>query len=97
MSSRVRLGDPQHYRQRFIDGGHDPDGHLRRGVLVAGANAAPAVDLGMAAALVPHQLIDHPGGNAGILQPSGEPVAHVVRGVQVQVRQVLAAAATAAW
>jgi hypothetical protein len=53
MSSRVRLGDPQHYRQRFIDGGHDPDGHLRRGVPVAGANAAPAVDLGMAAALVP--------------------------------------------
>jgi hypothetical protein len=48
MSSRVRLGDPQHYRQRFIDGGHDPDGHLRRGVPVAGANAIPAVDLGMA-------------------------------------------------
>jgi hypothetical protein len=44
-----------------------PDGHLWGGVPVAGANAAPAVDLGMAAALVPHQLIDHPGGNAGVL------------------------------
>ena len=60
-----------------------PDGHLWGGVPVAGANAAPAVDLGMAAALVPHQLIDHPGGNAGVLQPGRKRVAQVVGAVRI--------------
>jgi hypothetical protein len=37
---------------------------------------------------VAHQLIDHPRGDAGVLQPGREGVAQVVGSVQVQVRQV---------
>jgi hypothetical protein len=36
---------------------------------------------------VAHQLIDHPGGDAGILQPGREGVAQVVRPMQVQAVQ----------
>src|SRR5215217_8931063 len=39
---------------------------------------------------VAHQLVDHPGGDAGVLQPGREGVAQVVRAVQVQVAEVLA-------
>jgi hypothetical protein len=39
---------------------------------------------------VAHQLVDHPGGDAGVFQPGGEGVAQVVRAVQVRVGQVLA-------
>jgi hypothetical protein len=36
-----------------------------------------------AAGLVAHQLVDHPGGDAGVLQPGREGVVEVVGAVQV--------------
>ena len=48
--------------------GH-PGGHLWGGVAVAGADAAAALEFPVAAALVAHQLVDHPGRDAGVFQP----------------------------
>jgi len=85
-----RLSDPKHHRQPFIDGGDDPDGHLRRGVPVAGADATAAVNLGMAAAFVPHHLVDHASWNAGVLKPGGKRVAKVMGAMWIELAQVIA-------
>jgi hypothetical protein len=51
---------------------------------VASTDSAATVQLSAVAALVAHQLVDHPGGDAGVLQPGGECVAQVVWAVQLQ-------------
>jgi hypothetical protein len=65
-------------RQPFLDRIDYPDRHLWSGVPVAGADPAAAVQLPVAASLMPHQLIDHPRGDATILQPGREGVPQVV-------------------
>ena len=64
-----RLGDLEGEGQPLVERLDDSGGHLRGGVPVAGADAAATLQLPVAAALVTHQLIDHPGGDALVLQP----------------------------
>ena len=71
----------EHDRQSLLNGLNDPGGHLRGGVSVVGADRAPAEVT--AATGVAHQLVNHPGGDAGVLQPGRVGVAEVVRAVQV--------------
>jgi hypothetical protein len=52
-------------------------------VPVVGADRAAPLLAGPAGGLVAHHLVDHPGGDAGVLEPGGEGVAEVVRAVQV--------------
>jgi hypothetical protein len=92
-----RLGDLDHHRQPSLDGCGDADGHLRRGVAIARTDATPALELAAAAPLVAHQLIDHPSGNAGVLQPGREGMAQVVGTVRVNRSQVMAGAGDARW
>jgi hypothetical protein len=62
-----RFRDLERDGQSDVDRLDDPGGHLRGGVPVAGADAAATLQLPAAAALVPHQLIDHPGRDAFVL------------------------------
>jgi hypothetical protein len=59
----------EHDRQPLLDGIDDPGGHLRGGVPVVSADRAPAKVAATAAGLVAHQVVNHPGGDAGVLQP----------------------------
>jgi len=65
-----QLGYFEHDRQSLLDGLNHPAGHLRGGVPVVGADRAPAQVAAAAAGLVAHQLVNHPGGDAGVLQPT---------------------------
>jgi hypothetical protein len=73
----------EHDRQPLLNGVNGPGGHLRGGVPVVGADRAPAEVAAAAAGLVAHQLVDHPGRDAGVLQPGRVGVAEVVGAVQV--------------
>jgi hypothetical protein len=63
-------------------------GHLRGGVPVAGADAAATLQFPVAAALVPHQLIDDPSGDSLVLQPGREAVPKIVGSAKSQMLQV---------
>jgi hypothetical protein len=76
-----QLRDSDHDRQQLLDGLSDPGGHFRGGVSVVGADRAPAK--AAAAAGVAHQLVNHPGRDAGVRQPSRVGVAQVVGAVQL--------------
>jgi hypothetical protein len=65
-----------------LGGLNDPGGHLRGGMPVVSAHGAPA-EVAAAAGLVAHQLVDHPGGDAGVLQPGRVGVPEVMSAVQV--------------
>jgi hypothetical protein len=67
----------------LLDGFNDPGGHLRGGVPVVGADRTPAEVAAAAAGLVAHQFVNHPGGDAGVLQPGGVGVTEVVGAVQL--------------
>jgi hypothetical protein len=73
----------KHDRQPLLDDLNDAAGHFRGGVPVVGADRAPAEVAAAAAGLVAHQLVNHPGRDAGVLQPGRVGVAEVVRAVQV--------------
>jgi hypothetical protein len=81
------LGDLQHQPEPLLDRRGDAAGHLRGGVPVVGPHGAAALLAGAAGRLVPHQLVDHPGRDAGVLQPGREGVPKVVRAAQVHGRQ----------
>jgi hypothetical protein len=61
-----QLRDSEHDRQPLLDDLNDPDGHLRGGVPVVGADRA-AAEPAAAAGLVAHQLVNHPGRDAHVL------------------------------
>jgi hypothetical protein len=71
MTLNPQLRYPEHDRQPLLDGVDDPGGHLRGGVPVVGADRAPA-KAAAAAGVVAHQLVDHAGRDAGVLQPGGK-------------------------
>jgi hypothetical protein len=77
------LSDLQHHREALLDGRGDAGGHLRSGVPVMGAHGAAALLAGTAGGLVPHHLVDDPGGDAGVLQPGRKGVAEVVGAMQI--------------
>ena len=74
-----RFRDMERERQPGVERLDDPGGHLRGGVSVAGTDAAATLQLPTAAALVTHQLIDHPGRDAFVLQPGREAVPKIMR------------------
>jgi hypothetical protein len=59
----------EHDRQPLLNGLNDPAGHFRGGVPVVSTDPAPAEVAATAAGLVAHQLVNHPGGDTGVLQP----------------------------
>jgi len=73
----------QHDDQAILDRGHDPGGHLRGGMPVVSPDGAGLMPSGPSAGLVAHQLVDHPGRDAGVLQPGREGMAKVVGAMQV--------------
>ena len=77
------LGDFQHHREALLDRYGDTAGHLRRGVPVVGTHGTAPLLADAAGGLVPHHLIDDPGGDAGVLQPGREGMAKVVGAVQI--------------
>jgi hypothetical protein len=81
----------EHDGQALLNRSGDADGHLRGGVPVVGAHRAAALLPAAAGGLVTHQLINHPSGEAGVLQPGREGVAKVVGAMQVH--RVVGAAA----
>jgi hypothetical protein len=83
-----RLGDLEGERQSLVERLDNSGGHLRGGMPVAGADAAATLPLPVAAALVTHQLIDDPGGDALVLQPGREAVPKIVGSAKSQMRQV---------
>jgi hypothetical protein len=91
------LHDLDHDHDPFLDRGGHADGHLRGGVAVPCTDAAPAIEFPVAAALVPHEFVDHPSRDAGVLQPGREGVAQVVGTVQTRSARSWLAAATALW
>jgi hypothetical protein len=68
------LRDSEDDRQPRLDRVDHPGIHVGGGMPVAGADPTAAVQLAMAAALVAHEFIDHPGGDAGVLQPGVMPL-----------------------
>jgi hypothetical protein len=72
----------EHDRQSPLNRVDYPYGHLRGGVSVVCAHGAASV-LARAAGAVAHQLVDHPGRDAGVLQPGRVGVPEVVAAVQV--------------
>ena len=83
MTLNRQLGDSEHDRQSLLDGLNGSGGHLRGGVPVVGADRASEEVAAAAAGLVAHQLVNHPGRDAGVLQPGRVGVAQVVSAVQV--------------
>ena len=71
MTLNPQLRYSEHDHQSFLDGLNDPSGHLRGGVPVMSADRAPA-KAAAAAGVVAHQLVDHAGRDAGVLQPGGK-------------------------
>jgi hypothetical protein len=88
-----RFRDLERDGQSDVDRLDDPGGHLWGGVPVAGADAAATLQLPAAAALVPHQLIDHPGQDAFVLQPGRKAVPKIVGSAKLQMRKVASSAA----
>ena len=82
------MRDLEDKRQPEVDRLDDPGRHLLGGVPVAGADAAATVQLPAAAALVAHQLINHPGRDPFILQPGREAVPEIVGSAKLQMREV---------
>jgi hypothetical protein len=78
-----QLRDSEHNRQPLLNGLNDPAGHLRGGMPVVRTDRAPAQVAAAAAGLVAHQLVNHPGGDAAVLQPGRIGVAKIVRAVQL--------------
>jgi hypothetical protein len=76
------LRDSERNCQSLLDGVDDPGGHLWGGVPVVGADRA-AAEVAAAAGLVAHELVNHPGGDAGVLQPGRVGVPQVVGAVQL--------------
>jgi hypothetical protein len=76
----LRGGD--HDRQPRLNRRGDPGGHLRGGVAVMGAHGAAELVGAATGGLVAHQLVDHPGRDAGVLQPGREGVPKVVGAAQ---------------
>ena len=83
-----RFRDTESERQPCVERLEDSDGHLWGGVPVAGADAAATLELPAAAALVTHKLIDHPGRDAGVLEPGRKAVPKIVRPAKLQMRKV---------
>ena len=87
-SDRERNGGPS------LDRRDDARLHLGRGPAVAGADLAAVLALlssAVPAAGMAHQLINHPGGDAGVLQPGRVGVPKVVRASEAEaVAQVVA-------
>ena len=83
MRSKSLLRDLQHHPEALLDRRGDPGGHLRGGVAVVGAHGASALLAGAAGGLVSHDLVDDPGGDAGVLQPGREGVPEVVGAMQI--------------
>jgi hypothetical protein len=77
------LSDLRHHREALLDHCGDAGGHLGGGVPVVGAHGAAALLAGAAGGLMPHQLIDDPGGDAGVLQPGREGVSKVMGAVEI--------------
>jgi hypothetical protein len=71
----------QRHRQPLSDHLDHPGLHRLGHVPVARADHG-ALTLAPAAGLVAHQLVDHPGRDRSILQPSGEGVAQVMRAMR---------------
>ena len=82
MTLNRQLRYSEHDRQPLLDGVNDPSGHLRGGVPIVGADRAPA-KAAAAAGLVAHQLVNHPGRDAGVLQPGRVGVPEVMSAVQL--------------
>jgi hypothetical protein len=80
-----RFRDLEGERQPCVERLDDSGGHLWGGVSVAGADAATTLELPAAAALVTHELIDHPSRDAGIFQPGRKAVPKIVRSTKLQV------------
>jgi hypothetical protein len=80
LNRQLRYCEPDH--QSLLNGLNDTAGHFRGGVPVVGADRAPA-KAAAAAGLVAHQLVNHPGGDTGVLQPRRVGVPEVVRAVQL--------------
>ena len=72
----------EHDRKPLLDGVDDPGGHLWGGVSVVSADRAPT-EVAAAAGMVAHQLANHSGGDAGVLQPGRIGVAQVVSAMQL--------------
>ena len=83
MTLNRQLGYFEHDGQSLLGGRNDSGGHLRGGVPIVSAHGAAVLLAAAAAGLVAHQLVNHPGGDAGVLQPGRVGVAEVVRAVQV--------------
>src|SRR5215213_11564573 len=64
------------------------DSHGVGGVPVAGADPAAAVQFTVPATLVAHEFVDHPGRDAGVLQPGREGVPEVVGATELEVFEV---------
>jgi hypothetical protein len=84
LDHRDRLGQPR--VERLEDAGL----HRRRGVPVDRPHRAHALGHpgGSAGGRVAHQLVDHPGRDAVVLQPGREGVPEVVGAAQVQAEQM---------
>src|SRR5215216_6695667 len=82
--TRVDLGsNRQRGRQPLPDRGGHTSLHLRGGVPVTQADRA-ALPAAVAAGMT-HEFVDHPGGDAGVLQPGREGMPQVVRAAQLEV------------
>jgi hypothetical protein len=77
------LSDADDNHQATLDGHDDPGGHLRGGVAVVGTHGAAQVLGAAGAGLVAHELIDHPGRDAGVLQPGREAVPEVMGAAEI--------------
>jgi hypothetical protein len=77
-----QLRYPEHDGQPLLDGVDDSGGHLRGDVPVMSADRTPEV-AATAAGLVAHEFVNHPGGDAGVLQPGRVGVPEVVGAVQL--------------
>ena len=83
-----RFRDLESERQPSVERLDDSGGHLWGGVPVAGADAAATLQLPTAAALVTHELIDHPGRDAIVLQPGRKAVPKIVWPAKLQMRKI---------
>jgi len=81
-----RFRDMERERQPGVERLDDSGGHLWGGVPVAGADAAATLELPAAAALVTHELIDHPGRDAVVLEPGRKAVPKIMRPAKLQMR-----------
>jgi hypothetical protein len=82
------LRHSKHNCQPPLYGVDNSGGHLRGGVPIVGAHGAASLLAAATGGFVAHQLVNDPGGDAGVLQPGREGVPQVMRAPQVQVAQV---------